>query len=46
MTDEEFLRLLAEARAEIRRTVLPPPLDDEPRYVLLGRHAEYGGSAH
>ncbi|MFD3513097.1 hypothetical protein [Streptomyces sp. NPDC058657] len=46
MTDEEFLRLLAEARAEIRRTALPPPLDDEPLYEVLGRHAEYGGSAH
>ncbi|MET9677910.1 hypothetical protein ABZY68_33200 [Streptomyces sp. NPDC006482] len=47
MTDEELLRLLAEARAEARKTSLPPvTAEDESLYELLGRHAESGGAAH
>ncbi|MET9953865.1 hypothetical protein ABZ135_20250 [Streptomyces sp. NPDC006339] len=49
MTDEEFLRLLQEARAEARRTSLPPPVaapEDESLYETLGRHAEWGAAAH
>jgi hypothetical protein len=49
MTDEEFLRLLQEARAEARRTSLPPPVtaaEGESLYELRGRHAESGAAAH
>ncbi|MGI5480110.1 hypothetical protein [Streptomyces lavendofoliae] len=47
MTDEEFLRLLEEAREEARRTSLPAVTsEEEPRYERLGRHAESGGAAH
>ncbi|MET9364525.1 hypothetical protein ABZX93_26900 [Streptomyces sp. NPDC006632] len=49
MTDEEFRALLAEAREEARRVVLPPlahePGDDA-EFALRARHAEFGASAH
>ncbi|MFF4189377.1 hypothetical protein ACFYZ9_39975 [Streptomyces sp. NPDC001691] len=49
MTDEEFRVLLAEAREEAHRTVLPPPVrepGDEAEFALRAQHAEFGASAH
>ncbi|MFD4370626.1 hypothetical protein [Streptomyces sp. NPDC058486] len=47
MTDEEFLRLQEAARAESRRNLFPPPMDDDDsRYERATRHAESGAAAH
>lgn len=47
MTDEEFEQLMAQARAESRRIVFPPPpSDDDREYAFHPQHAEFGGSAH
>lgn len=47
MTDEEFERLLAQARAEARQFSFPaPPSEDEAEYAFHPQHAEFGGSAH
>ncbi|MER5308795.1 hypothetical protein ABT034_13500 [Streptomyces sp. NPDC002773] len=47
MTDEEFLRLLQEAKEEARKNLLPPVMTEgESLYEVLGRHAESGAAAH
>ncbi|MGW7314494.1 hypothetical protein [Streptomyces sp. NPDC054865] len=47
MTDEEFERLLAQARAEARRITFPPAVSDEDaEYGFHPQHAEFGASAH
>ncbi|CAM5291796.1 hypothetical protein SAVIM338S_00308 [Streptomyces avidinii] len=47
MTDEDFERLLAQARAEARRISFPPPpCEDDAEYAFHPQHAEFGGSAH
>ncbi|MFE0651088.1 hypothetical protein ACFVZH_21120 [Streptomyces sp. NPDC059534] len=47
MTDEEFLRLLREAKDKQRRTFLRPVSDEgDSRYEQAARHAEFGAPAH
>ncbi|MFD7966234.1 hypothetical protein ACFV5J_36170 [Streptomyces zaomyceticus] len=47
MTDEEFLRLLREAKDKQRRTLLRPVSDDgDSPYEQAARHAEFGAPAH
>ncbi|MEU6845998.1 hypothetical protein ABZ930_29390 [Streptomyces sp. NPDC046716] len=47
MTNEEFGRLMKQARAEVRRTALPRR-DVSPRevYEARARHAEFGACSH
>ncbi|GGZ64577.1 hypothetical protein AB0P12_16800 [Streptomyces subrutilus] len=48
MTDEEFDRLVEQARAEARRTSFPALDSEDPdeRYGFHTQHAEYGAPAH
>ncbi|MFD7101212.1 hypothetical protein [Streptomyces xanthophaeus] len=47
MTDEEFEQLMAQARAEARRTSFPAPTSDEDaEYAFHTQHAEFGAPAH
>ncbi|MFJ4713138.1 hypothetical protein [Streptomyces sp. NPDC088785] len=47
MTEEEFRRLMEQARAEARRTTVPRPGPGARElYEARGRHAEFGAGAH
>ncbi|MEV7728719.1 hypothetical protein AB0P15_28845 [Streptomyces sp. NPDC087917] len=47
MTNEEFERLMAQARAEVRRIVFSAPAsDDDAEYAFHTQHAEFGAAAH
>ncbi|MCX5231214.1 hypothetical protein ABZY16_18330 [Streptomyces sp. NPDC006553] len=47
MTDEEFRRLMEQARREAARGVFPASdSDDESPYEIAARHAESGAAAH
>lgn len=47
MTDEEFEKLMEEARAEARRVTFPAPASDaDAEYAFHTQHAEFGAAAH
>ncbi|MEU0051398.1 hypothetical protein ABZ299_25350 [Streptomyces sp. NPDC006184] len=46
MTDEEFEKLIAQARQEAERTRLPSSQAEDTPYAMLARHAEFGACAH
>ncbi|MDQ8705162.1 hypothetical protein RCO28_22075 [Streptomyces sp. LHD-70] len=47
MTKDEFSRLIEQARAEARRTVLAPrEVSAGDLYEARARHAEFGAGAH
>ncbi|MEX0168308.1 hypothetical protein [Streptomyces sp. LMG1-1-1.1] len=46
LSDEQFLRLMREARAEARRGFLGEPPRGEADFALRTQHAEFGAAAH
>ncbi|WMX48326.1 hypothetical protein [Streptomyces roseicoloratus] len=46
LTDEEFVVLMREARAEARRCRVGRPPADETDFALRTQHAEFGAAAH
>ncbi|MET8815803.1 hypothetical protein ABZW47_27845 [Streptomyces sp. NPDC004549] len=46
LSDEEFLKLMSEARQEARRRRIGDPPRGESALSLCTQHAEFGASAH
>ncbi|MFJ7069605.1 hypothetical protein [Streptomyces sp. NPDC101115] len=46
LTDEEFVMLMREARAEARRCSVGRPPAEETDFALRTQHAEFGAAAH